>query len=124
MDWSTLTSRRANREAPAEGGWSIFHTWWIGADVIDPTAIAFSGNPDKGWFGWPADEELERARAAFARAQSLDERKMWARKAQERLLAIAASGHIGQFFTPVAYRKNVTGLIRSPVFFLWNVDKQ
>ncbi|GBD43690.1 Dipeptide-binding protein DppE [bacterium HR40] len=124
MDWATLTSRRAKREKPAEGGWNMFHTWWIGADVIDPTAIAFSGNPDKGWFGWPKDEELEKARAAFARAQSVEERKEWARKAQERLLAIAASGHIGQFFTPVAYRKSVTGLIRSPVFFLWNVDKQ
>lgn len=124
MDWSTLTSRRAKRESPSEGGWSIFHTWWIGADVIDPTAIAYSGNPEKGWFGWPADAELEQARAAFARAQTLEERKMWARKAQERLLAIGASGHIGQFFTPVAYRSNVTGLIRSPVFFLWNVDKQ
>lgn len=124
MDWSTLTSRRAVREPPEKGGWSMFHTWWIGADVIDPTAIAFSGNPDKGWFGWPSDEELEKARAAFARAQTLEERRAWARKAQERLLAIAASGHIGQFFVPVAYRKNVSGLIRSPVFFLWNVDKQ
>lgn len=124
MDWATLTSRRAVREPPEQGGWNMFHTGWIGADVMDPTAIAFSGNPDKGWFGWPSDEELEKARAAFARAQTPEERKMSATKAQERLLAIAASGHLGQFFVPVAYRSNVTGLIRSPVFFLWNVDKQ
>ena len=48
MDWSTLTSRRARRDPVADGGWNMFHTWWIGADVIDPMSIAFSGNLDKG----------------------------------------------------------------------------
>src|SRR3546814_17103513 len=55
MDWATLTSRRASRESVDKGGWNMFHTWWIGADVIDPIAIAFSGDPDKGWFGWPSE---------------------------------------------------------------------
>src|SRR3546814_15961665 len=62
MDWATLTSRRASREPVDKGGWNMFHTWWIGADVIDPMAIAFSGDPDNGWFCWPEDEELEKAR--------------------------------------------------------------
>jgi peptide/nickel transport system substrate-binding protein len=52
MDWATLTSRRALRDPVGEGGWNMFHTWWIGADVMNPMAIAFSGNPDAGWFGW------------------------------------------------------------------------
>jgi peptide/nickel transport system substrate-binding protein len=122
MDWSTLTSRRAKRDPVSEGGWNMFHTWWIGADVIDPMAIAFSGNPEKGWFGWPSDEELEKARAAFAVAKTLDEKKEIAKKVQERLWAIAASGELGQFFTPVAYRDNVKGLIKSPVQFFWNMS--
>jgi hypothetical protein len=63
MDWSTLTSRRAKRDPVADGGWNMFHTWWIGADVIDPMAIAFSGNPDKGWFGWPTDPKTWKLRA-------------------------------------------------------------
>ncbi|MHA1529789.1 MAG: ABC transporter substrate-binding protein [Alphaproteobacteria bacterium] len=122
MDWSTLTSRRAMRDPVSEGGWNMFHTWWIGADVIDPMAIAFSGNPDKGWFGWPSDEELEVARAAFAVAGSLEEKQEIAKKVQERLWAIGATGELGQFFVPVAYRKNVTGLIKSPVQFFWNMS--
>src|SRR3546814_18946720 len=48
MDWATLTSRRASREPVDKGGWNMFHTWWIGADVIDPMAIAFSGDPENG----------------------------------------------------------------------------
>ncbi len=122
MDWSTLTSRRAKRDPVADGGWNIFHTWWIGADVIDPMAIAFSGNPDKGWFGWPDDEELETARKAYSTADSADAKKAAAVAAQERLWAIGASGQLGQFFVPVAYRKNVKGLIKSPVQFFWNMS--
>jgi peptide/nickel transport system substrate-binding protein len=123
MDWATLTSRRASREPVAEGGWNIFHTWWIGADVIDPMAIAFSGNPDAGWFGWASDAELEEARAAFARATTPEEKAEIAATVQDRLWSIGASGHLGQFFTPVAYRNNVEGLIKSPVMFFWNISK-
>ena len=122
MDWSTLTSRRALRDPVGEGGWNMFHTWWIGADVIDPMAIAFSGDPDAGWFGWPTDAELEAARTAFSTAGSLDEKKAIGKKVQERLLAIGASGELGQFFVPVAYRNNVKGLIKSPVQFFWNMS--
>ena len=122
MDWATLTSRRALRDPVGEGGWNMFHTWWIGADVIDPMAIAFSGNPDKGWFGWASDEELETARAAFAVAATPEEKKALAAKVQERLWAIGASGELGQFFVPVAYRNNVQGLIKSPVQFFWNMS--
>ena len=122
MDWATLTSRRALKEPVGEGGWNMFHTWWIGADVIDPMAIAFSGNPDKGWFGWATDEDLETARAAFAVAGSLEEKQKLAADVQERLWSIGASGQLGQFFVPVAYRSNVEGLIKSPVQFFWNMS--
>jgi peptide/nickel transport system substrate-binding protein len=122
MDWSTLTSRRAKRDPVSEGGWNIFHTWWIGADVIDPMAIAFSGDPAKGWFGWPTDEELEKARAAFANASSQEDKIAAGHKVQERLWKIGASGQLGQFFVPVAYRNNVKGLIKSPVQFFWNLS--
>ncbi len=122
MDWSTLTSRRARRDPVSDGGWNMFHTWWIGADVMNPMSIAFSGSADKGWFGWPSDAELEAQRAAFAKAGSVEEQKEIAAKVQERLWAIGASGELGQFFVPVAYRDNVKGLIKSPVQFFWNIS--
>ncbi len=122
MDWSTLTSRRALRDPVADGGWNMFHTWWIGADVMDPMAIAFSGDPDAGWFGWATDAELEQARADFAVAATPEEKAEAGKRVQERLWAIGASGQLGQFFTPVAYRNNVEGLIKSPVQFFWNLS--
>ncbi|NJM92192.1 MAG: hypothetical protein HC861_05770 [Rhodospirillaceae bacterium] len=106
----------------SEGGWNLFHTWWIGADVIDPLANAFSGNPEKGWFGWADDAELEQLRSDFALATSPEDKKAIAEKVQEKLWGIAASGELGQFFVPVAYRDNVKGLIKSPVQFFWNLS--
>ncbi len=55
---------------------------------------------------------------------SRGERKELAAKVQERLFAIGATGHLGQYFQPVAYRDNVTGLIKSPVQFFWSLEKQ
>ena len=123
MDWSTLTSRRAKRDPVSEGGWNIFHTWWIGADIMDPTSIAFSGNPDAGWFGWPDDPVSEEARMAFFSAGSMDEKRSLSSTVQNQAWENAFSGHLGQFFSPVAYRNNVKGLIKSPVQFFWNMSK-
>src|SRR3990167_3670682 len=46
MDWATLTLRRANQGPVKNGGWSMFHTWWLAGDVMDPTSIVFSGDRD------------------------------------------------------------------------------
>lgn len=120
-DWSTLTKRRANRGPVTEDGWNMFHTWWIAADLTDPTAIAFSGDRDTGWYGWPADAQLEQYRTAFARANSRQEKQAMAAKVQERLFAIGAMGILGQFFEPVAYSSKVKG-ITSPVQFYWSMS--
>ena len=68
------------------------------------------------------EAELEEARGQFSKATSLEEKQEIGRKVQERLWAIGASGELGQFFTPVAYRNNVKGLIKSPVQFFWNMS--
>jgi peptide/nickel transport system substrate-binding protein len=70
MDWSTLTSRRAETKSIADGGWNIFHTSWIAPDLITPVAnIGVSGGcKEKAWFGWPCDPKIEALRADFARA--------------------------------------------------------
>ena len=123
MDWATLLKRRANRGPVSEGGWNMFHTWWIAADLVDPGGIAFSGDPQNGWYGWPKDDELEKYRAAFAEARSLEEKKKLATEVQARLLADGAFGVLGQFFEPVAFRKDVKG-ITSPIQFFWTMSPE
>ena len=121
MDWASLLQRRNDRGPVSEGGWSMFHTWWNAVDVADPTSIAFSGDPENGWYGWVNDEKLEILRTAFANAGNLEEKQEIAAKVQERLLAIGAFGVLGQFYEPVAFRANVTG-ITSPLQFYWGVS--
>jgi len=121
MDWASLLERRNNRGPVSEGGWSMFHTWWNAADVADPTSIAFSGDPENGWYGWVNDAQLEILRTAFANAGNLEDRQKIAAQVQERLLAVGAFGVLGQFYEPVAFRANVTG-ITAPLQFYWGVS--
>ncbi|MFZ3218424.1 MAG: ABC transporter substrate-binding protein [Rhodoferax sp.] len=121
MDWATLTQRRSSRGAVKDGGWNMFHTWWLAGDLMDPSFIAFSGDRETGWYGWPKDEELEKYRVAFDRASSQDEKKALAAKVQQRLVDIGAFGILGQFFEPVAFNSKVEG-ITSPVQFYWNMS--
>jgi peptide/nickel transport system substrate-binding protein len=126
MDWSTLTSRRAEKKAPEEGGWHLFHTSWVAPDVFNPVAnIGVSGGcTEKAWFGWPCDEQLEKLRDAWSRATDAAAQKRLATEVQ-----LAAYNNVpyvitGQYFSVRAYRKNIQGYIPAPVPFLWNIAKQ
>jgi peptide/nickel transport system substrate-binding protein len=120
MDWASLLKRRTSRGPAQDGGWNMFHTWWLAGDMMDPTAIAFSGDRENGWFGWPQDEELEKHRVAFSLATTPAARKEIAAKVQQRLIEIGAFGILGQFFEPVAFN-NYVGGITSPIQFYWNM---
>lgn len=122
MDWSTVLQRRASKEPTDKGGWNMFHTWWIGGDVVNPlTGVGFATIGEKGWFGWAKDEEAERLRNAYADAASPEDAKKAAYAFQKRLFEIGSHVLLGQFFVPVGYRENVTGMIKSPVQFFWNM---
>ena len=125
MDWSTLTSRRAEKKKPSEGGWNVFHTYSTGADVQSPIAnIGISGGGvEKAWFGWPTDAKTEELRDAFAREASADGKKKIIDELQSRLFEVVPYVNYGQWFQPMAWRKNLSGVVVSPVPFFWNIDK-
>ena len=35
-DWQTVVARRASRKSPKEGGWNLFFTNFVSADVVNP----------------------------------------------------------------------------------------
>src|ERR1700680_4958286 len=76
-DWQTVVSRRASQKPPKEGGWNMFFTNWVGADVVNPVAnLSISGKGKAGaWFGWPDDPKMEALRDAFARSSSPEEQR-------------------------------------------------
>ena len=125
MDWATVTSRRAVKDAPDKGGWNIFHTWWIGADIVNPlTHTGMGSGCEKAWFGWPCDEGIEKLRSQFSRETDPAKQAELAKQIQVRdYQQVVTHGNFGTWFNPTAYRDNLKGLIKSPVPFFWNIEK-
>ena len=111
MDWSTLTSRRAEKKSPAEGGWNLFHTYATGADVSTPIINngIIGGCEEKAWFGWPCSAEIEKLRDTWARATDLAKQKEIAVELQRLLYEVVPYVNFGQWSFPTAYRKSLKG---------------
>lgn len=124
MDWGSVVTRRASKEPPEKGGWHIFGTGWVGADMLDPALnVALRANDEKAWFGWPTDDQLETLRAQWIAAETLDERQKLAAVIQQRAYEVVPYIPTGQWTPMTAFRKNVKGVAPAPAFFMWNVEK-
>jgi peptide/nickel transport system substrate-binding protein len=124
MDWNTVVSRRAKKEAPAQGGWNIFLTAWLAPDVWSPLTNAALGTAgEKSWFGWPSDEQIEKLRDQFARETDEAKRKALAEQIQVRAFEIGTHAPLGEYVNPYATRKNISGLVVGSGDTYWNVKK-
>ena len=128
MDWSTLVSRRAIKTPPPSdrGGWHIFPTAWPCAAMMDPflNPPLDTGCDGKNWFGWPCDEELARLRLTYIAAKDDEERRRTVEAIQRRFFEAAPYAYAGQFFPPVAYRKDrLRGVIGLAAPVYWNMEK-
>jgi len=124
-DWQSVVTRRASQKPPSEGGWNMFFTNSVIADVGNPLASTFLGGKGKqGLFGWPDDPKIEELRDAYARALTPEERKKISVEIQKEAYDAVIYIPLGQWFSPSAWRKSLTGVLEGqavPVF--WNVDK-
>ena len=124
-DWGTLITRRAVKEPVDKGGWSIFHTWLVGPDMVNPAVnFPIRGTGEKAWFGWPTDAKMEELREAWFNAKNAAESKKAAEAVQRRAFEFVPIIPTGQFILPTAYRSNISGLIIAPINLLWNVEKK
>jgi len=124
-DWGTLINRRAVKEPIDKGGWSIFHTWLVGPDMTNPAInYPLRGVGDKAWFGWPTDPEMERLRDAWFDATDAGTQKLLIDDMQKHAWESVPFIPTAQFVIPTAYRSNISGLLISPIAFLWNVEKK
>src|SRR5262245_29716873 len=122
MDWNTLVARRAEKKPPAEGGWNLFHTRWLAADVFSPAVNpGVASDCDQAWFGWPCSAQIETLRAEWIRTQDPAKKKALTDEIQR--LAYEEVPYVlwDQYSLPSAYRTYVKGVLPflTPVF--WNV---
>jgi peptide/nickel transport system substrate-binding protein len=123
IDWATVGARRAVKTPPGQGGWQMFHTWFAGADCINPTQFGIRANGEKAWFGWPDVPEVEAQVTAWFEAKTLDEEKAAIRRLNKAALESVVYAPTGFFLQYQAWRKNVTGIVKGPLPFFWDVSK-
>jgi len=124
MDFMTMLSRRANRDVPAKGGWSIFVTTWHVSEIMDPLRnYGVSANGEKAWFGWPTVPKVEALRDQFLVAATEPERKQIAEQLQDVMLDEGVAITLGQIETAAAYSKQLSGVLESPAPVFWNIKK-
>ena len=121
-DLGTFFARRASMEPTDKGGWSVFISGGGSVDFMSPAMhLALRGNGRAGWPGWPTDPALENLRSEWLSAEGLDRQKAIAAEAQRAAFQSVPYVPLGQRRSPTAMRRNVTGLLKAPAPFAWNI---
>lgn len=125
MDWAGVVARRTSKNAPDRGGWNIFLSWNVGAEILGPlTYPALDASCETAWFGWPCDETLEKLRGQFAQEPDPGKRKELARQIQVRnYQEVVTHANFGAWFYPTAYRRELTGVLKATAPVFWNIEK-
>ena len=127
MDWGSVVSRRAKKEAPAQGGWNIFITGTTVLTSSSPvTHTSIGMGCDKAWFGWPCDKRFEDLRKEWAFAPDLATRKKLAVELSKRAYDQVPYISFAQWRNPVAYRSDrLSGVQTMPsIPAMWNIEKK
>ncbi|WP_340108122.1 ABC transporter substrate-binding protein [Pikeienuella sp. HZG-20] len=128
MDWQTLVGRRASQAPVSEGGWNMFFTNWVSADINNPinnNMVNGRGPNDGGWFGWPTVPEAEELRDAYARSTDPAEQKEIATKLQTLAYDEVMYVPLGQYIEPSAWSTRLDGVVEGPATpYFWNVTKK
>ena len=125
-DWQTVVSRRASQKPPKEGGWNMFFTNFVAADLMNPFGnMLINGRGKNGaWFGWPDDPKMEMLRDAFARSSSPEAQKRIAADIQREVYDQVTYIPLGQYRVASAWRKSLSGVLDGPATpIFWNIDK-
>jgi len=124
MDWQTLVTRRTKKDAPHLGGWHGFLTATFGAELLDPAISSWlPSNCDRALPGWPCDAQLEALRVQFARQLEPSKQQAVAREVQVRARQVTPYIPLGQWYSLVAARANITGFLTTPTIVFWNIEK-
>ena len=101
----------------------MFLVWGNGAANISPAQLIIRANGDGAWFGWPNSLQVETEVAAWYDAKTLDEEKAAVRRLNRAAFDHVVYAPLGFFQLYQAWRKDMTGIVPSPLAFFWGVSK-
>jgi len=123
-DWGTVVQRRARRDPAEAGGWSAFVTNISGADGLMPaTHSLLRANGTGAWFGWPESPRIEQGIQSWFDAPDATARAALGREIQAAAFQDLPYFPMGTFRQPYAFRRDITGLVRSGVPVLWGARR-
>jgi peptide/nickel transport system substrate-binding protein len=103
LDWGTVVQRRASKEPLDKGGWNIFFTYLGGTGNVSPASDLTLRSDGNGWFGWPTDPAMEKARLSWFDAADLAEQQAASRAMQQAFFAAPSFAPLGMYFQPTAF---------------------
>jgi peptide/nickel transport system substrate-binding protein len=123
MDWGIVVQRRAKKDPVEKGGWSVFHTFWSGADQLNPAVNAFlRAQGASGFIGWPNSPKIEAMRNEWLFAPDDAAQKTIAAEVQQQALEDVPYVPVGQNFFTCAYSASLKDMPEGfPIF--WNVRR-
>lgn len=111
-DWGTVIQRVTNRRPLDQGGWSVYCTYWSGLDLATPAShTPLRANGEKASTGWPDSPALEALRDRWMAAPDMAAQQAVARDIQRQAYQDVPFVTLGQFRQPIAYRRNLTGMM-------------
>lgn len=126
MDFGAMAARRANRNAPGQGGWHIGLTFWPGLLIAEPVGnTPMQASCERAWPGWPCDAEHQAMIDAFPNTVAETDRRALVERIQvSAYQRVVPYVPFGQWFAPVAHSPRLTGVIGMPgTMILWNIQK-
>ncbi len=117
-DWGTVLSRINSRNPTSQGGWSCYCTYWSGMDQwLPPSHTFLRASGARGATGWPDSPDLEALRAKWLAAGGEAAQREIGNELEQTAEQAVPYVPLGLFRQPIAYRRNVTGILNgAPVF--------
>lgn len=120
LDWATLVQRRTFDGPVSQGGWNIFPAGAaISGLVGSPLTNLYMLQCEDAWIGWPCNREVADLKKDFLNAAHREQAIKIAAQMQESLYKNFDYFPIAQYFTAIAFRKNLSGLQSSPGFTVY-----
>jgi peptide/nickel transport system substrate-binding protein len=118
LDWGTIVQRNQRQQPVAEGGWSMYGSMTGGLDWDNPAGnAALRGNGRAASAGWPTAPKLEAIREQWLRATGFPAQQALAAEMQRQAFIDVPTLPVGLYYQPVAYRNDLTGMMKGLVLF-------
>ena len=125
MDFASVQARRLSKARPDAGGWHLTPSALSGTGMWTPLLnVTVNTNCEgRNYLGWPCDENIERLRAAYAREADEGRRAAILEEMSRALWDFLPVVLTGNYYSPFAWRREITGVIRTAPLVFWNIEK-